>query len=280
MLQFSQFVWPLSYSVWDVFNNFLLIDATDKSKISRDQKRFFIALSLYPLSFFVNTPFNSFYFFPSQFHPFIPSLIPFISILLNSFYSYLPQFLLYHTLPISSIPTFLNSFYVYLPQFLPFLPSSISSIPTLLNFFYFLPSSIPAIPTLLKSFYFYLPQFHLYLPSPFLLFLPSSIPSIPTFLNSFYTYPRHFFYSYSPHFFHSYPPWFLLFLPSSLQFQSYTPTHPHSPCVFYYVYVGVTPRHLNTLICLFIFKPGTTTLYSYPIFLPFSYRVTYCALYI
>ena len=26
MLQFSQFVWPLSYSVWDVFNNFLLID--------------------------------------------------------------------------------------------------------------------------------------------------------------------------------------------------------------------------------------------------------------
>ena len=58
MLQFSQFVWPLSYSVWDVFNNFLLIDATDRSKISIDQKRFFIALSLYPLSFFANTPFN------------------------------------------------------------------------------------------------------------------------------------------------------------------------------------------------------------------------------
>ena len=58
MLQFSQFVWPLRYSVWDVFNNFLLIDATDRSKISIDQKRFFIALSLYPLSFFVNTPFN------------------------------------------------------------------------------------------------------------------------------------------------------------------------------------------------------------------------------
>ena len=32
MLQFSQFVWPLSYTVWDVFNKFLLIDATDKSK--------------------------------------------------------------------------------------------------------------------------------------------------------------------------------------------------------------------------------------------------------
>ena len=58
MLQFSQFVWPLSYSVWDVFNNFLLIDATDRSKISSDQKRFFITLSLYPLSFFANTPFK------------------------------------------------------------------------------------------------------------------------------------------------------------------------------------------------------------------------------
>ena len=58
MLQFSQFVWALSYSVWDVFNNFLLIDAADRSKISSDQKRFFIALSLYPLSFFANTPFK------------------------------------------------------------------------------------------------------------------------------------------------------------------------------------------------------------------------------
>ena len=41
-----------------VFNNFLLIDATDRSKIRSDQKRFFIALSLYPLSFFANTTFN------------------------------------------------------------------------------------------------------------------------------------------------------------------------------------------------------------------------------
>ena len=38
--------------------NFLLIDATDRSKISSDQKRLFIAVSLYPLSFFANTPFN------------------------------------------------------------------------------------------------------------------------------------------------------------------------------------------------------------------------------
>jgi len=56
MLQFSEFVWALSYSVLVVFNNFLLIDVTDSSKISSDQKRFFIALCLYPLSFFANTP--------------------------------------------------------------------------------------------------------------------------------------------------------------------------------------------------------------------------------
>ena len=42
-----------------VFNNFLLIDATDRSNISSNQKRFFIALSLYPLSFFANTLLNS-----------------------------------------------------------------------------------------------------------------------------------------------------------------------------------------------------------------------------
>ena len=30
MLQFSQFIWALSYSVLVVFNNFLLIDATAK----------------------------------------------------------------------------------------------------------------------------------------------------------------------------------------------------------------------------------------------------------
>ena len=58
MLQLPQFVWALRSSVWDVFINFLLIDATDRSKISSDQKRFFIALSLYPLSFFANTPFK------------------------------------------------------------------------------------------------------------------------------------------------------------------------------------------------------------------------------
>ncbi len=58
MLHLSEFVWTLRSSVFVVFNNFLLIDATDRSKISSDQKRFFIALSLYPLSFFANTSFN------------------------------------------------------------------------------------------------------------------------------------------------------------------------------------------------------------------------------
>ena len=58
MFQLPQFVWALRSSVCDVFINFLLIDKTDKSKISSDQKRFFIALSLYPLSFFANTPFK------------------------------------------------------------------------------------------------------------------------------------------------------------------------------------------------------------------------------
>ena len=59
MFQRPQLVWALRSSVWDVFINFLLIDATDRSKIVSDQKRFFIALSLYPLSFFANTPFRN-----------------------------------------------------------------------------------------------------------------------------------------------------------------------------------------------------------------------------
>ena len=42
-------------SVWAVF---LLMDATDRSKISSDQKRLFLALRLNPLSFFANTPFK------------------------------------------------------------------------------------------------------------------------------------------------------------------------------------------------------------------------------
>jgi len=59
MFKFSQFVWSLRSLVWDVFNNFLLIDATDRSKISSDQKRFFVALSLYPFHFSRTLPLNS-----------------------------------------------------------------------------------------------------------------------------------------------------------------------------------------------------------------------------
>ena len=59
MLQLSEFVWALHSSAWVVFNNFLLIDATDRSNISSDQKRLIFAVSLYPLSFFANTPFKT-----------------------------------------------------------------------------------------------------------------------------------------------------------------------------------------------------------------------------
>ena len=50
-------------SVWVVFNNFLLIGTIDRSKISSDQKRLFFAVSLYPFSFFANTPFKCSYIF-------------------------------------------------------------------------------------------------------------------------------------------------------------------------------------------------------------------------
>ena len=60
MLHLSEFVWILRSLLLVVFNNFLLIDQTDRSKIRSDQKRFFIALSLYPLSFFANIPFKGY----------------------------------------------------------------------------------------------------------------------------------------------------------------------------------------------------------------------------
>ena len=58
MLQLFQFVWTLGYSVQVVFNNFLLIDATDRSKISSDQKRLFFAVSL-PFHFSQTLPLKS-----------------------------------------------------------------------------------------------------------------------------------------------------------------------------------------------------------------------------
>ena len=63
MLHLSEFEWTLCSSVLVVFNNVLLIDATDRSKISSNQKRFFIALSLYLFSFFANTPFNHYKYY-------------------------------------------------------------------------------------------------------------------------------------------------------------------------------------------------------------------------
>jgi len=58
MLHLSEFVWTLRSSVLVVLNNFLLIDATDRSKISNDQKRFFFRIKPIPLSFLANTPFK------------------------------------------------------------------------------------------------------------------------------------------------------------------------------------------------------------------------------
>ena len=64
MLHHSEIVWTLRSSVLVVFINFLLIDAKDRSKISSIKKRLFIALSLYPLSFFANTPFKKSFLTP------------------------------------------------------------------------------------------------------------------------------------------------------------------------------------------------------------------------
>ena len=57
--QLSEFVWMIRSLVWVVFNNFLLLYATDRMKISSDQKRLFFAVSLFPLLFFASTPFNN-----------------------------------------------------------------------------------------------------------------------------------------------------------------------------------------------------------------------------
>ena len=61
MLHLSEFVRTRRSSVLVFFNNFLLIDATDRSKISSDQKRFFIALSLYPFHFSRTLPLRKFH---------------------------------------------------------------------------------------------------------------------------------------------------------------------------------------------------------------------------
>ena len=44
--QFSEFLWTVCASAWVVFNNFLFIDATDRSKISSDEKCLFFAFNV------------------------------------------------------------------------------------------------------------------------------------------------------------------------------------------------------------------------------------------
>jgi len=59
MLRLSEFLWTLRSSAWIFFNNFLLKDATYKSKKSSDQKSLLFVVSLYiPFSFFASTPFK------------------------------------------------------------------------------------------------------------------------------------------------------------------------------------------------------------------------------
>ncbi len=82
ILQLSEFVWTLRSSVWVVFNNFLLIDATDIRK-SSDQMRLFFAVSLYPFSFFTNTSFTVKFFVVTP-KEYFPKQTLFWSIYLNS----------------------------------------------------------------------------------------------------------------------------------------------------------------------------------------------------
>ena len=60
MLHLSKFVWTLGSLVLVVFNNFLLIKTQQiEVRLVVIKSAFFIALSLYPLSFFANTPFKT-----------------------------------------------------------------------------------------------------------------------------------------------------------------------------------------------------------------------------
>ena len=54
--------WMLRYSAWVVFNNFFLTDATDRSKISSDQKRFFSLYAYTPFHFLRTLPLKGHFF--------------------------------------------------------------------------------------------------------------------------------------------------------------------------------------------------------------------------
>ena len=55
-MQLSDFVWTLRSSVWFVFNNFLLINAANRSKICSDHHQNVFDVSLYPIHFFRTLP--------------------------------------------------------------------------------------------------------------------------------------------------------------------------------------------------------------------------------
>ena len=52
----SDFVWTLRSSIWFVFNNFLLINAANRSKVCSDHHQKFFDVSLYPIHFFRTLP--------------------------------------------------------------------------------------------------------------------------------------------------------------------------------------------------------------------------------
>ena len=56
ILQLREFVWTLWTSVWVVFNHFLLLGATDRSKISSDHHQFDSTLVYTPFNFSQTLP--------------------------------------------------------------------------------------------------------------------------------------------------------------------------------------------------------------------------------
>ena len=79
-LQFSQFVWTLSYSVWDVFNNFLLIDR----QIEQIEVRL-VAIKSAFLSHWALTPFHFLRTLPFTVGKFVSQSCTSIKWLVNGF---------------------------------------------------------------------------------------------------------------------------------------------------------------------------------------------------
>ena len=68
MLHLTEFVWTLRSLVWVVFNKFSPYRRNRQIEVIllAIKSAFFITLSLYPLSFFANTPFKSPFFFVTE----------------------------------------------------------------------------------------------------------------------------------------------------------------------------------------------------------------------